>query len=205
MDQALALLEYGTAAAGVLAVDRMLKRAPVALIRCGTVHPGRYLALLGGTVAAVAEAHAEGGRVGAEQEALADEILLADPHALLWPALDGVRIPPAGEAAAVVETSTSAGLLRALDAALKTAPVSLVELRLADDLGGRALAVIDGALPDVQAALEVARENPGPCARILGATLLPRLDDTLRAVLAQGTRFAPCRAHEPAGAEVVGG
>ena len=41
MQQALALLEFSGAAAGILAVDRLLKMAPVALLRCGTVHPGR--------------------------------------------------------------------------------------------------------------------------------------------------------------------
>lgn len=205
MNQALALLEFGSAAVGILAVDRMLKRSPVALLRCGTVHPGRFLVLVGGTVAATQEAHAEGGRVGAEHDALVDEILLPDPHPLLAAAVGGDRVPPQGEAVAVVEVSTCSGLLRALDAALKTAPVSLVELRLADDLGGRALAVLDGLLPDVQAALQIAAAGAGPCAQVLGATLLPRLDETLRGVLAQGTRFAACAAHEPAGAEQAGG
>ena len=55
MSQALALLEFGSVAVGMLAVDRMLKNSPVALLRCGTVHPGRYLALVGGSVASCEE------------------------------------------------------------------------------------------------------------------------------------------------------
>ncbi len=203
MARALALLEFGGPAIGLLAVDRMLKRSPVALLRCGTVHPGRYLALVGGTVAATAEAHAEGGRVGAEHEALVDEVLLSDPHPQLAAAVGGERAAPAGEALGVLEISTSPGLLRALDAVLKAVPVSLVEARLADDLGGRALGIIDGLLPDVQAGLDLALTSCGPCARVLAASLLPRLDETLRDVLASGTAFQACAAVEPDGAEIL--
>ena len=52
----MALLEFETVAAGVLASDRMVKRAPIALLRCGTIHPGRFLILVGGSVASTEEA-----------------------------------------------------------------------------------------------------------------------------------------------------
>jgi microcompartment protein CcmL/EutN len=48
---ALALLEFESVAAGILASDLMVKRAPIALLRCGTIHPGRFLVLVGGSVA----------------------------------------------------------------------------------------------------------------------------------------------------------
>ncbi|MEZ4387231.1 MAG: BMC domain-containing protein [Candidatus Krumholzibacteriia bacterium] len=205
MQQALALVEFTGAAAGILATDRALKRAPVALLRCGTVHPGRYLLLVGGTVAATAEAHAAALAVARQESALADEVCLPDPHPQLADAVAGRRRPPEGDAAVVMELETSPGLVRAVDAVLKTVPVDLVELRLADDLGGRGLALVSGRLPDVQVALEVARGQCGGACRWLGGTLLPRLDDTLRDVLAEGTRFGACRAWEPAGAEKVEG
>lgn len=206
MPQALALLEFTGAAAGILAVDRLLKMAPVATLRCGTVHPGRYLALVGGSVAAVEEAHAAARAAGCELGSLLDEVCLPDPHPQLAAAVrDGARRDVDGEAVCVVELGTSCGLLRAVDAALKAVPVELLEARLADDLGGRALAVLGGRLPDVQEALDIARERRGAAAEWLGGTLLPRLDDTLRDVLRAGTSFGPCRSFEPAGAEQVEG
>ncbi|HOX26155.1 MAG TPA: BMC domain-containing protein [Candidatus Krumholzibacteria bacterium] len=201
MRQALALLEFSGAAAGILAADRLLKAAPIALLRCGTVHPGRYLVLVGGTVAATAEAHAAGLDAGGALGAVIDEVCLPDPHPQLAGALGGERLAPAGEALGVVEVGTSPGLLRAIDAALKAVPVDLVELRLADDLGGRALAVVSGRLTDVQEALDLARARRGERAEWLGGTVLPRLDDTLREALAESTRFGDCRARQPAGAE----
>lgn len=203
MNQAFALLEFSGVAVGVLAVDRMLKRSPVALLRCGTVHPGRYLALVGGSVASTGEAHAAGVRIGQDQGALADDVLLPDPHPLLSAAVGGQRQAPAGEAVGVCEVSTSPGLLRAIDAVLKSVPIGLVEVRLADDLGGHALAICDGSLPDVQEALALIANHLGPAARQLGSALLPRVDDTLREVLAAGTRFGSCASLTPAGAEIL--
>ncbi len=203
MNQALALLEFNGAAAGMLAVDRMLKQSPVALLRCGTVQPGRYLALVGGSVASTGEAHAAGRAVGCEQSALVDEVLLPDPHPLLDAALMGARVAPVGEAVGVCEISTSPGLLRVVDAVLKSVPIGLVELRLADDLGGRALAIFDGLLPDVQEALDMVGGNLGPSAQRLGSALLPRVEETLREVLGAGSRFGACANLMPAGAEVL--
>ncbi len=205
MNQALALLEFDSVAAGVLAVDRMLKQAPIALLRCGSVHPGRYLALVGGSVAGTEEAHTAGVRSACAQGALTDEIFLPDPHPLLTAAIIGARAAPRGEAVGIIEVSTSPGLLRGVDAALKCVPMALVEIRLADDLGGRALAVFDGLLPDVQEALNMAGGRLGECAVLCGSSLLPRVDETLREVLAAGTRFTACAMKAPDGAETVEG
>ena len=204
MNQALALLEFNGVAAGILAVDRMLKQAPIAMLRCGSVHPGRYLVLVGGSVASTEEAYEAGVQSACDQGALIDQILLPDPHPLLTSAVTGERIPPAGDAVGVIEVSTSPGLLRGVDAALKAVPVSLVEIRLADDLGGRALAVFDGLFPDVQEALEMAGSRLGECALLCGSSLMPRVDETLRDVLAAGTSFAACKSLTPAGAEILG-
>ena len=205
MNQALALLEFDSVAAGLLAVDRMLKQAPIALLRCGSVHPGRYLALVGGSVASTEEAHAAGVWSAQEQKALRDQVLLSDPHPLLTAAVAGDREAPKGESVGIVEVSTSPGLLRGVDAVLKTVPVDLVEIRLADDLGGRALAIFDGLLPDVQEALQVTADRLGKAAELCGSSLMPRIDENLRGVLAVGTKFASCESRTPAGAETVEG
>jgi hypothetical protein len=126
-----------------------------------------------------------------------------DSFDLLARAVVGERMAPTGEALGVCEVSTSPGLLRAVDAVLKAVPVGLVEIRLADDLGGHALAVFDGTLPDVQEALDMVGTAAGGAAQVVGASLLPRLDDTLREVLAAGTRFGACANWKPAGAEVL--
>lgn len=202
MSKAFALLEYGSVAVGVLAVDRMLKKSPVALLRCGTIHPGRYLALVGGTVAATEEAHAEGVATGTESAVLVDEVCLADPHESVVLALIAQPAEPAGETVGVLEVSTSAALLRILDHVLKAVPIALTEVRLGDELGGKAIAVINGDLADVQEAVALAGGRAG-AGEVLGASVLSNADPLLRQVLGEGSRFAGCRNWAPEGAETA--
>jgi len=196
---AMALLEFKTVAAGVLASDHMVKRSPIALLRCGSIHPGRYLILVGGSVASTEEAYAAGMQVGEAERALGDSVFLGDVHPYLHDAVLGTRRELAGAALAVVETRSSPALLAAVDAAVKSTPVMLCEVRLGDDLGGHALALMGGDLPDAETALEICAERAGD--RLLARTLMPRLDSDLRSLLDQGTHFGSCPAHEPASAE----
>ncbi|MCP5067638.1 MAG: BMC domain-containing protein, partial [bacterium] len=141
---ALALLEFETIAAGVLASDLMVKRSPIALLRCGTIHPGRFLILVGGSVASTEEAFLVGVQLGESKRALSGSVFLGDVHPMLHDAVLGTRRDLVGDALAVVETHSSPALLAAVDAAVKSTPVILSEIRLGDDLGGHALALMSG-------------------------------------------------------------
>jgi microcompartment protein CcmL/EutN len=196
---AIALLEFKTVAVGVLASDQMIKRSPIALLRCGTIHPGRYLVLVGGSVASTEEAYTAGLQVGEDHGGLSGHVFLGDVHPSLHDAVLGTRRPVEGDSLAVVETRSSPALLAAVDAAVKSTPVALSEMRLGDDLGGHALALMSGDLFDVEIALDICSERAGD--QLLARTLLPRLDPDLRSVLDQGTHFGPCTAWEPSGAE----
>jgi len=196
---AIALLEFNTIATGVLASDLMVKKSPIALLRCGTIHPGRFLILIGGSVASTQEAYAVGIQLGEREGALSGSVFLGDVHPYLHDAVLGKRRDLTGDALAVVETHSSPALLAAVDAAIKSTPVKLSEVRLGDDLGGHALAFLSGNLSDVEVALDICSERAGD--QLLARTLLPRLDPGLRSVLDHGTRFSLCPAFEPAGAE----
>ena len=195
----MALLEFKTIAAGVPASDLMVKRSPIALLRCGTIHPGRFLILVGGSVASTQEAYAAGMQLGEIERSLSGSVFLGDVHPFLHDAVLGIRRDLAGDALAVVETRSSPALLAAVDAAVKSTPVMLCEVRLGDDLGGHALALMSGDLSDAETALEICADRAGD--QLLDQTLLPRLDPNLRSLLDQGTRFGPCPASEPVGAE----
>ena len=195
----MALLEFNTIACGVLASDMMVKRSPIALLRCGTIHPGRFLILIGGSVASTEEAYTAGVELGESENTLSGNVFLGDVHPALHDAVLGVRRDLLGDALAVVETRSSPALLAAVDAAIKSTPVKLAEVRLADDLGGHALALMGGDLSDVEIALDICSERAGD--QLLARTLLPRLDPGLRSLLDQGTRFDLCPAFEPVGAE----
>ena len=196
---AMALLEFNTIASGVLASDLMVKKSPIALLRCGTIHPGRFLILIGGSVASTEEAYAAGLELGESERSLSGSVFLGDVHPYLHDAVLGIRRDLSGDALAVVETRSSPALLAAVDATVKSTPVMLSEVRLGDDLGGHALALLGGDLSDIEIALEICSDRAGD--QILARTILPRLDPGLRSLLDQGTRFGLCPAFEPAGAE----
>ncbi len=62
-------------AAGIVAGDAMVKSSPVSSLHAGTVHPGRYLVLVGGDTAAVEIALESGGT-----DTVVDSLFLADVH-----------------------------------------------------------------------------------------------------------------------------
>ena len=140
-----------------------------------------------------------GLQVGESRGALSDSIFLGDVHPYLHDAVLGERKAVIGDSLAVVETHSSPALLGAVDAAVKSTPVVLSEVRLGDDLGGHAVALMSGTLFDTETALDICGERAGD--QLLARTLLPRLDSDLRSVLDRGTRFAACPAWEPSGAE----
>jgi microcompartment protein CcmL/EutN len=193
---ALALLEFDSVAAGIAAADAMTKQAPIALLRCGTVHPGRYLVLLGGSVASVQEAHA----LGVQFDFLAEEVLLPDVHEQVYDAALGSRRDLEAEALGVLETTRAPAILHASDAAVKGADVDIAEIRFSDDLGGRAFAFFDGPLHEVEAALEIGSGRL-QSEQVVACRLLPRLDDNLRQLLVKATRFGEVEGLEPEGAE----
>jgi microcompartment protein CcmL/EutN len=145
---ALALLEFSSIAAGIEAGDAMVKRAPVSTIQTGTVQPGHYLVLVAGDVASVEEAVAAGRETG--QAALRDTLFLPNVHPAVVAALGGQRQTAVEDALGIIETHTVASAIQAADAGVKGAEVSLLQLRLADGLGGKGLVFFHGLVADVE-------------------------------------------------------
>lgn len=188
MQPAIALLEFGSIAIGMRAGDAMVKRAQVDVTFAGTVHPGKYLVLVGGDVATVEEAYAAG--LDAGYEALVDQIFLPAVHPDLATVLRGARGKMAGEALGVVETRTAAATVGAADRGLKGADVALLGIRLADDLGGKAYCVFSGAVSDVEAAVDIAvADLPGPDS-LIARVVIPQFHDEMLQNLVASTEFS---------------
>jgi len=153
-DPAIAIFEFDSISAGMVAGDAMVKTAPLRAIYAGTVHPGKYLVLVSGDTASVDEAV----RVGQASETLADLVFLPDVHPSVADAISGhARGASVGdEALGVVETMTVATAIDAADAGVKAAAVDLAAIRLADGLGGKGYVLFSGVIGEVEAALETA-------------------------------------------------
>jgi len=184
---ALALVEFSSIAAGIQSADAMVKRAPIDVLKTGTVQPGKYLVLIGGRVADVEESLAAGRDVGGA--AVVDFVYLPQVHPEVVEAIGGGRVPEATDALGVVETTTVAAAIHAADAGIKGAEVRLVEVRLADGLGGKGIVLFSGLVADVQAAVEIGvgvLERPDLLVR---QVVIPQLHPEMWENVAEATRF----------------
>ena len=187
MNPAIGLLEFDSVAVGIAAADAMVKRAPIGDLVAGSVQPGRYLVLIAGDVASVEESM-EAGRE-ASAESLIAEIVLHDVHPGVSAALRGERVPGPVEALGVIETGSVAPLLAAADAGLKGADVDLLEVHVADGLGGKAYLLFGGAVSDVEAAVSIGTSRV-EVNELVGAVVIPQLHDELGDNLTHHGRFA---------------
>ena len=184
---AIAVLEFMSIARGTHAADAMVKKAPIDVFRIGTVQPGKYLVLIGGSVAAVAEARTEGLRLGGD--AVCDEIFLPEVHPQVAAATVGGRQANTGDALGILETCAIPTNVLAADRAVKTAQVTVIEIRLGDGLGGKGITHLAGKLHDVEAALEAGIEVAKRRGVIMQTALIPIQHDELRERVGRTTEF----------------
>jgi microcompartment protein CcmL/EutN len=187
MYPAIALVELDSIAIGVRAGDAMVKRAPVEVAYAGTVHPGKYLVLVGGDVASVEEALAAGLAAGAE--AVVDHVFLPGVHPDVLSTLRGVRGRVVGEALGVVETRTVAATVGAADRGVKGADVGLLEIRLADRLGGKAYCVFSGDVADVEAAVDLAVADLRHPENLVAKVVIPQFAEEMLSNLEAAPEF----------------
>lgn len=188
IEPALALLEFSSIATGVHAADAMVKRAPIAIIRTGTVQPGKYLVLIGGEVADVEESLSAGRDMGGVDAV--DYVYLPQVHQDVVGAIGGSRVPESEDALGIIETTTVAASILAADAGLKGADVRLLEIRLADGLGGKGIVFFSGLVHDVEAAIEI---GTGVLARpdlLVRQVVIPQLHSEMWENLSSASRFS---------------
>ncbi len=184
---AIALLEISSIAQGVLTGDAMAKKAPIDMLRSGTVQPGKYLVLIGGSVGDVEEAFREGERLAAER--LIDRVFLPDVHPQVHDAVLGSRHTELRDALGVIETSTVAAVVHAADAGIKGADVHVIEVRLADGMGGKGIVLFTGRVADVQAAVEAGTGVLGGHDCTVCETVIPALHEEMVRDVSETTRF----------------
>jgi microcompartment protein CcmL/EutN len=187
IEPALALLEFSSIAAGIQAADAMVKRAPIDVIKVGTVQPGKYLVLIGGQVADVEESLAAGREVGGTTAV--DFVYLPHVHPEVVDAIGGGRVPQVTDAVGVIETTTVAAAIHAADAGIKGAEVHLIEVRLADGLGGKGIVLFAGLVADVEAAVGIGVGVLEQPALLVRQVVIPQLHPEMWENLADATRF----------------
>ena len=146
------LIELGSIAAGFEVADIMLKTADVELVLSRSICSGKYMVLIRGDVAAVQASVRAGSQIG--HFSIIDTFTIPNVHEAIFPALGGPNKVEALEALGIIESFSIASLIEAADAAVKSANVTLIEIRLAMALGGKAFVTMTGTVADVRSAVE---------------------------------------------------
>lgn len=148
------LLELSSIARGVEVADSVLWAAKVEMLFAAPVQPGKYVMLFTGSVQDVRSAARDGAETAAGD--LVDQLVIPQLHEQVLPILrrNGGRIHGELDAVGVVETTTVASSIVACDTALKTASVDLIDLRIANGLGGKSFFTLTGEVSDVRSAVQ---------------------------------------------------
>lgn len=139
-------------ASGMQAADIMLKTANVELILSRTICSGKYMTLIGGDVAAVRSAVETA--IETIGFSVIDSFVIPNVHPDIFPAIAGQAGVQTLEALGIIESFSVASLIEAADAAVKSAKVKLIEIRLAMALGGKAFVTLTGEVAAVTSAVE---------------------------------------------------
>jgi microcompartment protein CcmL/EutN len=148
------VLELASIAVGIRVLDSMVKAAPVKILEARSVCPGKYLAVITGSVAEVEISLARGKEAG--QGCLVDELFISNLDPQIIPAIKGRRELPHWNALGILESFSAAASIEAGDAAAKEAEVWIAEIRLATGLGGKSTLKMIGPIEAVEAAMAAA-------------------------------------------------
>ncbi len=153
MRSCIGLLELCSVARGIEVADSVLWEARVEVLFATPVHPGKYVILFTGSVDDVQASLRHGGEVAGPD--LVDQLIIQQVHEQVVPMLkrNGGHVSGELDAIGVIETNTVASAIVAADAALKTATVDLLELRIANGLGGKSFFTLTGEVSDVRSAV----------------------------------------------------
>lgn len=144
-------VELSSIAKGMEAADAMLKTANIKLLLSRSICPGKYIILLAGDVGDVNAAVEAGSSKAAH--ALVDSFVIPNIHPEVFPAIAGTTAVEGLEALGIIEAFSVSALVEAADAAVKAAPVKLLEIRLAMALGGKAFVTLTGSVAAAETAV----------------------------------------------------
>ena len=171
-ERSIGLIELSSVAAGFQAADTMLKAGNVRLLLSRSICSGKYMVLIGGETAAVQSAVAAG--TDAAAGCLIDHFVVPNVHADVFVALGRTQPVQPDGALGILESFNVATLIVAADAAAKAASVTLLEIRLAMALGGKAFCTMTGDVGSVEAAVAAGRRVIAEAGVLVNAVVISR-------------------------------
>jgi len=171
-EKSVGLIELSSVAAGFAVADTMLKAGDVRLLLSRSICSGKYMVLIGGETAGI-QAAVEAG-IEAAGGCLIDYAISTNLHPDVIVAIGRTSVTEPTGALGIIESFNIAALICAADAAAKAADVTLLEVRLAMALGGKAFATMTGSVSSVQAAVAAGRSVLAESGVLVNAVVISR-------------------------------
>lgn len=168
---ALGMIECQNIPKGIEAADSMLKAANVQLLTAQAVCAGKYIVLISGDVAAVTAAIEAG--VTTCGGGLIDKLVIPSIHPQVLSAVVACSDVPQPKALGIMESFSLCVAIKIADAAVKTADISLIEIRLGRGLGGKAFVVFTGDVSACEAAVRAAEQVEGAQGLLSQSVVIP--------------------------------
>ena len=149
---AIGLVECKNVSKGIVVTDEMLKSAGISLLSSGAICPGKYVTIVGGELSAI-RASVDRAKIVAE-DGLIDTFVIGNLGKNVLEAVSGSIEVKKKRSLGIIETFTAASAIEAVDAAVKSGYVELIEVRLARGMGGKCFVTLTGDVSDVRAAVD---------------------------------------------------
>ena len=156
----------------MFALDLMVKEAPVEIIDCYTVTPGKYIIIITGDEASVDSALKRAKRQGIEK--VLDELFISNLHPDVGPSINGQFEPGKIDALGVIESYSVTAGIEAADRAAKEADVKLLTITFGSGMGGKSTVKLTGRIGEVEAALEAGTKVVESKGHLCRSILIPR-------------------------------
>ena len=107
-------------------------------------------------------------------------MILPNVHEKFHDGILGKRTKCKMESLGIIEAISVSTMIKASDAGVKGANVNIIEIRLADDIGGKAFTIFNGSVEEVQVAVEIAKKSVFDTEHWINETIIPNLHDDMK-------------------------
>lgn len=169
---AIGLIEVNSIAKGFEVCDAMAKTANVTVLTAKSICPGKFIAMIGGDVAAVRQSVEAGETVAGTT--IVDRFVIPNIHPAVLPAISGGNSIENILAMGIIETYSVAATIEAADAAVKAASVIPLRMHLAFGIGGKSYVVFSGEVADMNAAVQAGADLASEKGFLVNRVVIPR-------------------------------
>ena len=170
MYRSIGVIELKSIPKGVEAADAALKSAGIDMVSAHPACPGKYEIILTGSISDVSAAvsHVQSKFEGY----VIDSSVMGRIDEQVIKALFGTGTAEKSGSLGLIETFSAASAIKAADIAVKTARVSIYDLRVSRGMGGKGVIILTGDVGDVTAATDAGAAYAKGLATLSSSTVI---------------------------------